>query len=463
MAAQVALRRHQASELTSVLKAKVKSAASLLQQRKVLQRNLRSLQQHSLSREILTHCRSRLHALPPTDAVKSMSPLVNERMRKRRCFADKELEVVMLEREQQAELTHRQLALHYLQRRLVYGTAVQLHQPPPELLDHRLHDRSMSREFLMKVFPHHNPNLVELVFQGCGGNLERTIEQLASEFKCNGGAINSVSPVVGEYEKGRSQQTPTPSSGLQSFHAPCGSASIHKPSSGGHRMVNVFPFALPQPMMVPGFTAPFYTSQMLQFNNGLETEKKTENVVHQSSTAAGPSDGHQRNKITNTSTRSLSTDKITENAQDSMSRGNSDEYSSNVHALDQTRLSHMNSGSDKQSCFVSLIPNSVCQSLEGCERQFPLPANTRNSDLEMSIRSNPSAYHDLDIGECSEEDRPSFIPEAVSHDNPTSHQPKNVIFSSAERGRNSSVVEKQTPVITPNVLKFSVESIIGKS
>lgn len=46
--------RHQASEMTSALKAKVKSAATLLQQRKLLQRNLRSLQQHSLSREILS-------------------------------------------------------------------------------------------------------------------------------------------------------------------------------------------------------------------------------------------------------------------------------------------------------------------------------------------------------------------------------------------------------------------------
>ena len=34
-------------------KEKVKNAANLLQQRKMLQRNLRNLQQHTLSREIL--------------------------------------------------------------------------------------------------------------------------------------------------------------------------------------------------------------------------------------------------------------------------------------------------------------------------------------------------------------------------------------------------------------------------
>ena len=36
------------------------------------------------------------------------------------------------------------------------------------------------RDFLQKIFPTVNPNVLELVFQGCGGNLERTIEQLAS-------------------------------------------------------------------------------------------------------------------------------------------------------------------------------------------------------------------------------------------------------------------------------------------
>ena len=47
--------------------------------------------------------RARLHALPPPEALRSMFPYLSERMRKRRAFADKELEVVMFERERQIE------------------------------------------------------------------------------------------------------------------------------------------------------------------------------------------------------------------------------------------------------------------------------------------------------------------------------------------------------------------------
>ena len=36
------------------------------------------------------------------------------------------------------------------------------------------------REFLQRIFPTVNPNVLELVYQGCGGNLERAIEQLVS-------------------------------------------------------------------------------------------------------------------------------------------------------------------------------------------------------------------------------------------------------------------------------------------
>ena len=53
--------RHQASESNTEdgeekanKQAKIKNAANLLQQRKMLQRNLRNLQQHTLSREILS-------------------------------------------------------------------------------------------------------------------------------------------------------------------------------------------------------------------------------------------------------------------------------------------------------------------------------------------------------------------------------------------------------------------------
>ena len=45
-----------------------------------------------------------MHALPPPEALRSVTPFMNERMRKRRCFADKDLEVVMMERERQFHL-----------------------------------------------------------------------------------------------------------------------------------------------------------------------------------------------------------------------------------------------------------------------------------------------------------------------------------------------------------------------
>ncbi|XP_041359971.1 doublesex- and mab-3-related transcription factor 2-like [Gigantopelta aegis] len=173
MAAQVALRRHQATEMSGAMKAKVKNAANLLQQRKLLQRNLRSLQQHSLSRDILTSYRSRLHALPPPEALRTMVPYLNERMRKRRCFADKELEMVMLEREQQAEMLKRRNS----------GDPVPNTASMEAAEKYRLLGNLTPRDFLHRIFPTHNPNVLELVWQGCGGNLERAIEQLASGMK----------------------------------------------------------------------------------------------------------------------------------------------------------------------------------------------------------------------------------------------------------------------------------------
>ncbi|KAK6188901.1 hypothetical protein SNE40_004982 [Patella caerulea] len=173
MAAQVSLRRHQASDMTGALKAKVKNASNLLQQRKLLQRNLRSLQQHSLSREILAGYRTRLHALPPPESLRNMVPFVNERMRKRRCFADKELEMVMLERERQAEIVKTRANGEQI------SNATNLDANKSRLLLGNM----TPREFLQRIFPTHNPNVLELVWQGCGGNLEKAIEQLASSMK----------------------------------------------------------------------------------------------------------------------------------------------------------------------------------------------------------------------------------------------------------------------------------------
>ncbi|XP_064625288.1 doublesex- and mab-3-related transcription factor 2-like [Lineus longissimus] len=172
MAAQVALRRHQANETSSQTgKAKAKNAAALLQQRKILQRNLRHLQQHTLSREILQNYRSRVNALPPADAIRNMFPFMNERMRKRRCFADKELEAVMIERERQVEI-QKQNAKASENRN--GATQSQTTGTLQAALSH-----SNPREVLQRLFPALNPNVMELVFQGCGGNLSKAVEHLS--------------------------------------------------------------------------------------------------------------------------------------------------------------------------------------------------------------------------------------------------------------------------------------------
>lgn len=136
--------------------------------------------------------RSRMHVLPPQEALRTVAPFMNERMRKRRCFADKNLEVVMMERERQLELAK--------------SRAPVISQPQLAVLPPNLSSSSAAcggvangaasksrpllgsltpREFLQKIFPTHNSNLLELVWQGCGGNLERAIEQLASGVKGN--------------------------------------------------------------------------------------------------------------------------------------------------------------------------------------------------------------------------------------------------------------------------------------
>ncbi|KAL3868148.1 hypothetical protein ACJMK2_040982 [Sinanodonta woodiana] len=175
MAAQVALRRHQASEMSGTLKAKVRNATTMLQQRKMIQRNVRQLQQRDIAREILTAYGSKVFSVPSADPLKSMLPLMNERMRKRRCFADKELEIVMLEREQHTEITSQQTF-------------------PSDIIGHPTRKEHAIQEFcntrkdidvLFKLFPAYNPNVLELVWQGCEGNLDKTIQQLTGRFRFN--------------------------------------------------------------------------------------------------------------------------------------------------------------------------------------------------------------------------------------------------------------------------------------
>ncbi|XP_076320253.1 uncharacterized protein LOC143230485 [Tachypleus tridentatus] len=107
MAAQVALRRQQAAEGKDTSE-KLRNAEALLEQKKIYQRHLRNLQKSSISREILQNYRSRFFPLTSScDLTHSGMSYISERMRKRRCFADRELEAVMFEREQRSQLHRR--------------------------------------------------------------------------------------------------------------------------------------------------------------------------------------------------------------------------------------------------------------------------------------------------------------------------------------------------------------------
>ncbi|CAH1773383.1 unnamed protein product [Owenia fusiformis] len=179
MAAQVSLRRQQSTETTpqdqSTARAKVKNAAAILQQRKALQRNLRNLQQHTLSRQILQNYQTRLHTLPPPEALRSVLPIISERMRKRRAFADKDVEKAMMERERQTMITDKKSSAPSQDSQLypIVSTLKAMRSRQNEMV-------GAPKEFLHKLFPTHNPNVLELVWQGCGGDMEKAIEQIVS-------------------------------------------------------------------------------------------------------------------------------------------------------------------------------------------------------------------------------------------------------------------------------------------
>ncbi|XP_057365168.1 doublesex- and mab-3-related transcription factor A2-like [Daphnia carinata] len=124
MAAQVALRRQQNSEsaksdgqLKPNQNKVTKSAEAIMAQKKLYQKHLRTLQQSSLARDVLQNYRQwvqRSHngsAVSPDGGDQQSytdkglvvpATALSERMRKRRAFADRDLDAVMFQREQQA-------------------------------------------------------------------------------------------------------------------------------------------------------------------------------------------------------------------------------------------------------------------------------------------------------------------------------------------------------------------------
>ena len=128
----------------------------------------------------ITAYRARLHALPPPEALRSVMPYVSERMRKRRAFADKELETVMFERERQVEAEKVKMMQSAVGHHLSPTGTTAAAAPIDPSKNRQLMGQLSPREFLQRIFPAVNPNVLELVWQGCGGDLERAIEQIVS-------------------------------------------------------------------------------------------------------------------------------------------------------------------------------------------------------------------------------------------------------------------------------------------
>ncbi|CAF1596136.1 unnamed protein product [Adineta ricciae] len=100
MAAQVALRRQQATintnktTTTMTNSNKYRNSALFLEQKRLaVQKNLRQLQESSISRDVIRSLKAKSHKNENNAMNRfSTTPILNDRLRKRRCFADKELD-----------------------------------------------------------------------------------------------------------------------------------------------------------------------------------------------------------------------------------------------------------------------------------------------------------------------------------------------------------------------------------
>ena len=109
-----------------------------------------------------------------------LPPSVSERMRKRRAFADKDLETTMLQRECQWSLMYAaQAGLSRLQPpfsdhlRTVQASTAPLTESPVEL-------PSQTKHFLRRLFPNHSPATLDAALRCSGGNLRVAIENLVT-------------------------------------------------------------------------------------------------------------------------------------------------------------------------------------------------------------------------------------------------------------------------------------------
>ncbi|CAG2252366.1 doublesex- and mab-3-related transcription factor dmd-4-like [Mytilus edulis] len=156
MAAQVALRRHQSTESPNRVTQKVVNATRVLQERRMMHRSLRHLQQRVVSRDIISNINQRIFQNNPMKNNNKI--LLDERIRRRRCFADKDLDTASV------------------------GVITKFSEP----MDTKRNDSSLNFikvlpskiSILRRMFPWSNSNILELVLQSCHGDLDTAIYQL---------------------------------------------------------------------------------------------------------------------------------------------------------------------------------------------------------------------------------------------------------------------------------------------
>ncbi|XP_063426338.1 doublesex- and mab-3-related transcription factor dmd-4-like [Mytilus trossulus] len=156
MAAQVALRRHQSTESPKRVTQKVVNATRVLQERRMIHRSLRHLQQRVVSRDIISNINPRIFQTNPTKNNDKI--LLDERIRRRRCFADKDLDSASV------------------------GVITKFTEP----MDTKRNDSSLNFikvfpskiSILRRMFPWSNSNILELVLQSCHGDLDTAIHHL---------------------------------------------------------------------------------------------------------------------------------------------------------------------------------------------------------------------------------------------------------------------------------------------
>ena len=114
-----------------------------------------------------------------------LPPSVSERMRKRRAFADKDLETTMLQRECQWSLMY----AAQQQPQTPSGSETLTARSPGSLAALKA-GVTMPKEFLQRLFPHHNTSALDMVLQSAGGDLHRAIEYLVT--------LKSLPPACGD-------------------------------------------------------------------------------------------------------------------------------------------------------------------------------------------------------------------------------------------------------------------------